>query len=322
MSCRAADLFPMVAPSMGEGGTCFDPTNQDQIDQFLAAFNRGLPMLMKRIDAEGTLSRWCVPVHGGVFGLPWDCKEVRQVFVDGCEATLRDQWFEGQIGHKLSDCHNVCGSSDLVDMGDGYATPFPWPGNYQDARYGVMAEADSDAGKVVQIKLLDRYGNEYEEEITLLPNQQIASSQRSITDLKFQHKGVTNGAIVGFVTLPHARPQRILRLPPRVQAANFKRKKLPRAACATGGELSIIGKLRFIPLTSQYDTLPICDIAALNFLLQAMSAMDRKDLTAYNAAMEFSLNELRREMSDSQPAGAVSQMRITSPCRFNQRRFY
>lgn len=321
MSCRAIDLLPLLAPYYGESGMCFDESNEEQVEQLIFELNQVLPMLMKRLDSKGTLSRWEVPVCGGVFGLPLDCLDVRQVFLNGCAVTLRDQWYEGQIGHKLSSCGLYCGSSDLLDMGDGYATPEPWPANVQDARYGVMAEDDSDAGKVVQIKGKDRYGNDVEEEITLLAQQQVASSQSALTDLTFQHKGVTNGAVVGFVTYQARRSDRILRLPARTRTAAFHRKKLPMSFGRCTGVLSILGKLRYTPIANQTDTLPICDVSALAFGFQAITALKRRDLANYNASLDFAINELEKEMRDVQPAGVVTQMQVKSPVHFRRRCF-
>lgn len=321
MTCRAIDVFPSIASSHGEGGLCYDGSDEQKAI-LLQDLNEIVPMLMKRLDAKGTLARWEVPVQSGVFGLPWDCLDVRQVFLNDCQITLRDQWYEGQIGHRLANCGTFCGSSDLIDMGDGYATPLPWPAQNQDARYGVMAESDDDAGKTVQVVLKDRYGHEYTENLELLPNQQITSTEHALTDLSFQHKGITTGAVVGFVTYPHFPAQRILRLHPKVQTASFHRKKLPLSWGCRDGCLYIIGKLRFFPLTSEFDVLPICDAMALNFGVQALAAFKRRELAEYNAAMEFALNELNKELSDTHPVGAVSQMSVQSPMRFRSRTFY
>jgi hypothetical protein len=319
LGCRAIDLLPLIASSYGESGICFDENNEEQIRDMLFDLNQALPMLMKRLDAKGTLSRWEVPVCGGIFGLPLDCLDVRQVFVNGCAVTLRDQWYEGQIGHKLSSCGLFCGSSDLIDMGDGYATPEPWPAQNQDARYGVMAEADSDAGKVVQIKGKDRYGNDVEEEIVLLAQQQVASSQSALTSLTFQHKGVTDGAVVGFVTYPARSSERILRLPSATRTASFHRKKLPLSFGCSDGVLSILGKLRFTPLVNKTDVMPICDEMALSFALQALTALRGRRLDDYNSSLLLAVNELSRELEDIHPAGVISQMSVKSPVRFRQR---
>jgi hypothetical protein len=196
MSCRATDLFPLIASSYGSSGMC--PANgvdfsDSQKGELLLALNQSLPMLMKRLDAKGTLARWTVPVRGGVFCLPPDCLDVRQAFVNGCELNLRDQWYEGQIGHKVGPCSHSCSGPDLIDMGDGYAIPEEWPGHHHDVRYGIAAENDEDAGKTVQVKLKDRYGNVQEETLTLLPYQQLAITESAVTDVVFQHKGLTKG---------------------------------------------------------------------------------------------------------------------------------
>lgn len=319
--CRAIDLMPLVASSYGESGMCFDPTDESQVAELLFAFNQVLPLLMNRLDAKNTISEWEEIVQFGTFGLPYDCVEVRQVFLNGRSLTLRDRWYEGRRGYKFNTGNQCCGSMDLVDMGDGYATPSPWPAHMQDARYGIMAESDEDAGTEVQIKGKDRYGNYVEETLTALPYQQVASTQSALTDLTFQHKGITTGAIVGFVTFPNQPNLRILRIPANVESPSYRRKKVPTAWGGCSGVVSIIGKKRFIPLTKATDEMPICNVAAISWGLQALSAMKRKDTSGYVQGLELSLNELIRELNDSSPAGVVTQARVQSPLRFGCKGF-
>jgi hypothetical protein len=321
MPCRPIDLFPLIAKSHGGAGMCAagDDFSDSQKAELLNALNRILPILMKRLDAKETLARWDIPVQGGVFGLPGDCLDVRQAFLNGCALDLKDQWYEGRLGAQIQRTGLWCGSRDLIDMGDGYATPMPFPTHVQDYRYGLMAENNGDAGKTVQLRLRDRYGNVVDETVTLLPHQQVASTKASVTDVLFQHKGVTQGAIVGFVTHHSMRDERILRMPANVTTASYHRKKLPISFGCCEGCLTIIGKLRFTPLVSEFDPLPICDVAALSFGFQALFNLDSRDLAGYNDSLTLAVNELNRELSDVHPSGTVTQMNIQSPVRFHQR---
>lgn len=325
MSCRALDLFHLISPSYGDGGLCpADGVNFSaaQKQQLLNELNKVIPALMKRIDAKGTLARWNVPVQGGCFCLPVDCVDVRQAFLNGCSLDIRDQWYEGRIGYRLNGGSGIwCGSADLIDVGDGYAIPEEWPSNHFDTRYGVMAEELSDVGKIVHVKFKDRYGNAGEEFLELLPHQQVTSTQSAISDITYQYKGITNGAVVGFIVYNTGVTSRMVRIPANVAAPSFHKKKLPISFGACSGELSIIGKMRFIPLQSEYDTLPICDPMALSFGLQAVSALNRRDPQGYNTALTLAVNELDKELQDVHPDSAVTQIQIRPAIRFPRKCF-
>ncbi len=321
-TCRAVDVFPLIAASYGSSGMCPAGPNgeftESQQQELLTALNQGLPIIMKRLDAKGTLARWTVPVRGGVFTLPPDCIDVRQAFLNGCSMTLRDQWYEGQIGHRMSACDRSCGGGDLMDLGDGFAIPEEWPSDHFDVRYGLMAESDSDAGKTVQVKFKNKYGHTMEEIVTLLPNQQVASTEEAVSDVLYQFKGVTDGAVVGFITYPEGQKVRLLRMPANVASPSYHKKKMPRVMWDCTGELSIIGKIRFTPLVSVTDTLPICDEAALSFLLQALNHMKNRDLGAFNEALTLSVNELLKQLQDVHPSGVVTQMQMKAPARYGR----
>jgi hypothetical protein len=110
---------------------------------------------------------------------------------------------------------------------------------------------------------------------------------------------------------------RLARYASGVTTPTYHKKKLPVSFGCCSGELSIIGKIRFTGLTSEFDTLPICDGMALSFGLQALTHLRNKDLANYNAALTLAISELEKEMRDIQPAGAVSQMSVVSPMRFH-----
>jgi hypothetical protein len=324
MSCRFIDVWPLISSSYDGSGMCPAGPNgeftEDQLQAGLLTLNQALPAILKRIDAKGTLSRWTVPVWGGIFALPPDCLEVRQVFLNGCELNLRDQWYEGQIGHKISNCERSCGGPDLIDLGDGYSIPEEWPSQHQDTRYGLMAESDEDAGKPVQIRYRDRYGHHTEEVVELVNHQQLAITEGVVSDITFQFKGITKGAVVGFITYPDGRNRRIIRIPANIASPTYRKKKLPRSFNNCSGELSIIGKMRFTPLISVTDTLPICDEMALSWALRALYNLKNGNFTEYDASLKFSINELSRELQDNQPTGVVSQMSITAPFRSPNRK--
>lgn len=325
-NCRPIDVFPLIASSYGEGGMCPAGANgefsEEQQQELLTALNQMLPMLIKRMDSKGTLTRWEVPVRAGVFALPPDCLEVRQAFLNGCAVTLRDRWFEGRIGHKVSSCNQWCGGPDLIDVGDGYVIPEQWPAHIQDTRFGVFAENDEDAGKTVQVRYMDRYGHPQEEVLELQSSQQITHTEGAVTNVTFIYKGITSGAVVGMITYTAKKPDRLLRIPANVASPSYHWKKLPATFRNCTGVLSLIGKIRFTPMTSITDPLPICDELALSFGLQALTAMKNRQYDVFNTSLSFAVNELLKSEGDLQSAGTVIQMAVKSPARFHTRYFF
>jgi hypothetical protein len=309
MACTLADIADQIAGSYGSGGLCI--TSQEDMDNLRTALNEAIPLLMKRLDAKGTVSSWTVPVHGGIIALPHDCLEVRQAFLNGCAVELRDEWYEGQIGFQGGCTGQQCGPRDLRDLGDGFAIPFEWPNHHFDSRLGLVAEHDADAGTKVQVRVRDRYGNEIEEFLELPSDQQMVQTESVVTDVKFLRKGATKGGVRAYVAYSTGERTMAARYQPRVQVASFRKKRLPWAGCS--GELTILGVMRFLPLVSEFDPLPICDTAALGFALQAIESKKNRDYQNYNAALQLATNELLKELSSEQSAGVTSQMQVRGP---------
>lgn len=311
MNCTAADVFDFVAPNFGDGGIC--PNTPEAREQLLTELNNALKILMKRLDAEGTLFTWIVPVYGGIFALPQDCLEVRQAILNGQALIQRDQWYLGKLGMNNCDADRACDGAQLIDHGDGFALPYQWPDIHFDCRLGLMAESDADAGKTVQVRLRDRYGETKEEFIQLLPNQQTAVSDSAVTDVYFTKKPVTEGNVQRFVYYPQTQQRvSIDSLAPGLENVSYRKKQLPRSYYCGSGVLKIRGKRRFQKLLKETDPLPICDEAALAFAFRALAAQRRGEIDAYNTNLTFAINELTREMQNAQSAAAVSQMTFRS----------
>lgn len=312
MPCDANSLLDVLQAHIGEGGLCIRTDADKQIA--IRALNEAIPMVMKRLDAVGTLWRWRLPEYNGCFCLPFDCLEARQVFTDGEPLTLRDEWYEGRLWSGIYgyDGYDGCPGSDLIDIGDGFPIPYAWPPHF-DARFGVVALNDNDASEIVRVEVTNRYGHKIMEELTLAPDQQTVWTDSPVTDVTFLKKPVTQGFVGLYIYYPQTDKRvKITTLTPHVTIPSYRKKKLPpRWSCC--GEVVIKGKRRFIPIVSEFDPLPICDQDALMFALQAVAARKRGDIQEYNSLLTFSVNELNKTLQDSNSAGIVSTMQFASP---------
>lgn len=313
MPCTPNDLFDVLGSHVGEGGLCVRTDADKQI--VIRHLNEALPMLMKRLDAVGTLWMWRVHEHAGCFCLPYDCLEARQVFSDGSVLQMRDEWYEGRLAGGLEG-YDGCPGSALIDVGDGFPIPYAWPPHF-DARFGVVALNDNDAGEIVRVRVTNRYGHEIAEELVLKTDQEITWTESPVSDVRFLKKPVTQGMVGTYIFYPQTnRRIKITTLMPSVTLPSYRKKKLP-PGCSCCGEVVIKGKRRFIPLVSEFDPMPICDIDGLIFGLHALAARKRGDLQEYNAQLTFAVNELNKELGNANSAGIVSTMQFMSP--FGQR---
>lgn len=317
MPCTPSDLFEVLQSHVGEGGICVRTEADKQL--IIRNLNEALPILMKRLDAVGTLWTWKVQEHEGCFCLPYDCLEARQVFLDGEVLAMHDEWYEGRLGGRLEG-YSCCPGSALIDVGDGFPIPYAWPPHW-DARFGVVALNANDAGQVVRVDVTNRYGHKIREELTLLPDQETVWTDSPVTSVTFLKKPVTQGFVGLYVFYPQTGKRiKITTLMPQVTLPSYRKKKLP-PGCSCCGEVVIKGKRRFIPITGEFDALPICDSDALIFTFHALAARKRGDIAEYNSQLTFAVNELNRELQNANSAGIQATLNVVSPfggCAFRR----
>lgn len=312
------DLLEGLAPHVGDSGVC-----PDNVSAIIKDLNEVVPMLIKRLDAKGTVFQWCVPASSGCFGLPYDCLEIRTILLDGFPLVQRDQWYEGKLSVGMerrlgANCNQnafvrACQAQNVIDIGDGFATPEPWP-DCNNGKLGLKAENDADADVEVQVVLLNEYGDEITETVKLVNNQQVVPTKSFIKDIKFIRKPVTVGNVIGYFLMPDGRKQKFFTIPPRVVTPQWHRKRLPQSCrCSDHGTVLIRGKARFIPLVSENDVVLIDDLKALQFGSRAIAAMKRDDRQGYNESVALAINELEKQLQDGESAATVGQAQMLSP---------
>jgi hypothetical protein len=304
--CLVSDVLEAIAPNTDDAGVC--ATTAEGKRRIIAALDLALDALMKRIDTEGALWTWMVPVTGGCFALPEDCLEARQVFINGASTIQRDKWFQGRLARGMRDCGLPCGN-EVRDLGD-FATPQPVPPVYP-VRVALVAEQDADAGAIVTVEVINQYGERKKEALTLISGQEPVTMEAAAYEITFVGKPKTNGPVKLYLSYDNGARYYLCEYGPNVRQGNFRRKKLPQRHCGCA-QVHIFGKRRYDRITAETDLIPICDRVALSFAVSAIAALRKRDLEEYNANMTFSMNELFKGMENADSASNVAPMQFIS----------
>lgn len=292
--CTLADVIYQIAGNADDTGLC--ASNPEGQQRIMDELNVALPLLMKRVDTEGAMWNWALPVCGGCFALPEDCLEGRQIFVNGFGTIQRDKYWQGTLAMGQNQCGTQCCWPEIVDLGD-YPTPQPLP-NFRPIYLSVMAESNADATKEVQVEIVDQYGKRWKEVLALKTDMQQTQMEIPAVDVTFFGKPITEAEVRLYANFANGQRFHIASYGPKTQVGQFRRKKLP-SWCAQVNLIRVFGKLRLRKITSLTDILPICDTAALSWALSAVSAMRSKDTTGYNERLTLAVNELFRELENA-----------------------
>lgn len=304
--CLVSDVLESIAPNTDDAGVC--ATTAEGKRRVIAALDMALDALMKRIDTEGGLFTWMVPVVGGCFALPEDCLEARQIFINGAQTIQRDKWFQGRLARGMRDCGLPC-VNEVRDLGD-YPTPQPLP-PFRPIRVALTAEQNADAGAVVTVEVINEYGERKKEALTLLTDQQPVIMESPAYDITFVGKPKTNGPVKLFLSYDNGGRYYLCEYGPNVRTGLFRRKKLPQRHCGCA-QVHIFGKRRYDRITAETDLIPICDRVALSFAVSAIADMRKRDLEGYNANLTFAMNELWKGLENADSASNVAPIQFIS----------
>ncbi len=297
----ARDLIDALANATNDSGVgVCTPEGRAEV---LRDLNLSCQALIKRIDSEGTLFDWYIPVQQGCIALPQTIREARYVVLNGEPLRQRDEWYIGKVGN--NQFQNGCSAAECLDVGD-YVIPSPLP-KARGIRIALVALNDADAGKVCTVEVTDEYGNPQKEDLTLLGQQAPAIMSSVAYDVTYFLKPKTVGNVS--LQLHYDDGQRFYHCHylPETEEGMFRRKALPRRfwGCNIA---KVKGKIRYTPITSEDQIVPFNDIIALGFAQQAMAAWRRRDTEQYNLLMGQALNELNIQMKDADSARNVRQL--------------
>lgn len=312
MRTLVRDILPQIAQNVGDSGVglCTPEATAEAIENLSYAVR----ILQRRCDDDGTLTYWTVPSCGGCFAIPQECLEGRQFFVNGFSASTYDQWYSGTVCGGLRAGTPCCYGPSIIDVG---TFPIPHPfARIKDVRMSLVALSDADAGKTVELEITNIYGDPVRETLTLLPNQQPVKTENFVQDITFFQKPQTEGIVRAEQYFSNNQRLYLCDYEPLTIIGAFRRKRMPSGLCSGCNMVTIKGKRRFIPLTSEYDICPFDDPIALGFALRAVAAWRRgasgDSLAEYNSNLLQAVNEIYKQMRDEDSAGNVSRVKFRS----------
>lgn len=304
--CLVSDVLEAIGPNVDDAGVC--ATTAEGKRRIISALDMALDALMKRIDTEGALWTWMVPVTSGCFALPEDCLEARQIFINGAATIQRDKWFQGRLARGMRDCGLPC-VAEVRDLGD-YATPQPLP-SIRPIRIALVAEQDADAGAVCTVEVINEYGERKKETLTLLAGQEAVIMESPAYEVTFFGKPKTNGPVKMYSSYDTGARYYMCEYSPNVRNGLFRRKKLPQRHCGCA-QVHIFGKRRYDRITAETDLIPICDRIALSFAVSAIADLRKRDAESYNVNMTLSLNELWKGLENADSASNIAPIQFLS----------
>lgn len=304
--CLVSDVLADIAPNVEDAGVCIDTAAGKA--RAIKALDLALDALMKRIDTEGALWTWMVPVVSGCFSLPEDCLEARQIFVNGAATIQRDKWFQGRLARGMRDCGLPC-ANEVRDLGD-YPTPSPMP-PLRPIRLAFVAEQNADAGVEVTAEVVNEYGERKKETLTLLTDQVPVLMESAAYEVTFFGKPRTSGPVKLYYSYDNGQRYYVCEYSPNTRVGLFRRKKLPQRHCGCA-QVHIFGKRRYDRITSETDLIPICDRLALSFAVSAIADMRKRDDEGYQRNMLMSLNELWKGLENADSASNVAPVQFLS----------
>ncbi len=299
------EMIPWVAKMTGDAGVC--ATNPEGRRLVIEHIDLATENMMKRLDSEGMMFNWYVPVSNQCIALPQDCREARQIVMNGVPLIQRDQWYLGKVcnGYVGQGCG--CGPAECIDLGDFYI-PHPLP-KQRGIRIALVALNNADAGAQCDVQVLNEYGHPVKETLTLLDNQQPVVMESVAYDVTFFLKPKTLGPVALQLQYDNGQRMQWCEYLPHTQEGLFRRKRIP--ACFQGCNIAkVVGKLRYDRITDENQIMPINDRIGMGYAVAAVSAWNRGDTEAYNTNMLLALNEIKKQMEDGDSAANVRQVKF------------
>lgn len=285
-----------------DSGVC--PTTDEGKAEILRFLNLSCFNLHKRLDSEGVLGEWYSDVQEGCFALSQECREARQIGINGLPLQQRSQFYIGKIA---TGAFEGCGVYECRDLGDFYL-PRYLP-KVRGIRIALVATDDADAGKEVVLEIRNEYGVPVKQVLTLLPNQAPAIMDEVAYDVTFFKKPKTAGVVMLQLHYDDGQRFHFANYHPDTEEGLFRRKQLPTRFWGCN-VVRIIGKFRFVKITDENQIIPYNDPIAIGFACSATAAWRRRDTETYFRDMLAAINEVKSQMQDGDSAGNVKQIKV------------
>lgn len=300
---RAGDIFESIAPMVLDSGVC---ATSDQGKAIILDFlNLGCREMHKRIDSEGSLFEWYVPAWQGCFSLPQDCREARQIGINGIPMRQRSEFYIGKV--VAGSAEGCCAPYECRDLGDFYIPEY-LP-KRRGIRIALVATDERDAGKTVLIEVTNEYGTPVRETLTLKANAEPAIMDAVAYDVTYLYKAKTLGNVRLQLHYDNGQRFDFCFYLPDTQEGLFRRKQLPQRFWGCN-QVRILGKTRYVDITSEDDILPFNDPIAIGWACSAMAAWRRRDAETYGNHMLLALEAIKAQMRDADSASNVKQVNV------------
>lgn len=263
--------------------------------------------LHKRIDSDGTLFEWYVPVTSNCFALPQDCREARQIGINGLPLRQRSEFYIGKVASGGN--YGGCAPFECRDLGDFYI-PVYLPKRLG-MRAALVATDNADAGKEVIIEITNEHGIPVRQTLTLLADSEPVIMSETCFDVTFFKKKKTAGNVLLQIAYDDGARFNLCSYLPDTEEGLFRRKELPRLFWGCN-IVRILGKTRYIKIDSEDQIMPFNDPIALMSACAAIAALIRRDLEQYIKWLNQALDELKAQMRDGDSAANVKQVLFRS----------
>jgi len=297
----ARDMVPWVAPLITDSGVCPDTPSGKQT--CIENIDLACEALSDRVDSEGLLFDWYVPVEQGCFALPQECREARYIVLNGVPLRQRDEWYIGKVGN--NQFQGGCSPAEVLDLGDFYI-PTPLP-KQRGIRIALVATSEADKGKVCTVQVVDEYGKQVKQDV-VLKGAGVPSIMDSVAyDVTYFVKPKTVNTVLMQLAYDDGQRFQFCHYLPDTEEGLFRRKALPRRMPGCN-MVKIKGKLRYVRITSEDQILPFNSRLAIGDAVAAVAAWRRKDTQAYDDLLAHALNELYKQMQDASSPRNVRQV--------------
>lgn len=300
----AKDFFSSIAPMVRDGGVC--PDTEEGKTEILDFLDLACFEVHKRLDSEGTLFEWYSDVQQGCFALPQECREARQIGINGLPLLQRSQFYIGKIATG-GGFEGDCGPWECRDLGDFYIPQYLPKVN--GIRIALVALDNADAGKEVVVEVTNQYGTPVKQTLTLLADGAPVVMDEVAFDVTYFKKPKTYGSVSLQVQYDNGQRFIFCQYHPDTEEGLFRRKQLPQRFWGCN-IVRILGKTRYVNITDPEQIVPYNDRIAIGWACSATAAWRRRDYETFAKHINAALECLRQQMKDGDSPSNVRQIKV------------
>jgi hypothetical protein len=292
----------------------------------VAITNSACRRLSKRGRWVGLVQRYRITVDNAMIVWPRQVSTIDAVAFCNTPGTIRNEWYEF-LGHGPGqlDCDS-CQWYTLVDRGTTSTFKDVTPGQ-TNRKLRVYADVTESSDSYITIQGYDENGNWIRTQLsdeTWIDGERILISTTPTLSSKFYavvtgvYKDETNGVVrvYEYNTTTAANVQVIGYYEPDETTPIYRKSLLPGAmdmpTCddCDARQITVMVKLRYIPVVNDNDWLMIGDVDAIKLAVKAIQKEDANLIGEASAYFQQAVGELEHELREYKGDGAVGQPRF------------